>query len=212
MNTTLVCFAVKEEAKFFDPIARARPELRVLITGMGKRNAKQAIASALKRERPILVISAGFAGGLRPGLPGGTVLFALEGQPALRAALMDAGAQPARFHCAEKVAAIAAEKKILWERTGADAVEMESEVICASCHQQGIPGATVRVVLDPAEEDLPLDFNRLMTSDQRLDPRKLAIKLARSPQKIPALLRLRRQSNEAAQKLADVLSQVICAQ
>jgi hypothetical protein len=145
-------------------------------------------------------------------LPGGAVLFALEGQPDLRSALLAAGAQPARFHCAGKVAATAAEKKTLWERTGADAVEMESEVVCASCHQQGIPSATVRVVLDPAEEDLPLDFNLLMTSDQRLDGRKLAAALALSPQKIPALLRLRRQSNDAAKKLADVLARIVGAQ
>lgn len=209
---TLVCFAVKEEAQFFDPITRACPNVRLLLTGMGPQNAERAISLALQRDRPTLVLSAGFAGGLRPGLPAGAVLFALEGQPDLRSALLAAGTQPARFHCANRVAATVSEKKALWERTGADAVEMESEVICASCHQQGIPSATVRVVLDPAEEDLPLDFNRLMTPDQRLDPRKLAKKLARSPQKIPALLRLRRQSNEAAQKLAEVLARVIGAQ
>ena len=78
MNTTLVCFAVKEEAKFFDPIVRARKDLRLLLTGMGPRNAERAISVALQRERPNLVLSAGFAGGLRPGLPGGAVVFALD--------------------------------------------------------------------------------------------------------------------------------------
>jgi hypothetical protein len=67
----------------------------------------------------------------------------------------------------------------------------------------------VRVILDGALEDLPLDFNLLMTPDQRLDPVKLTLALIKSPAKLTALLRLQRQSSSAAQKLAQVLARAV---
>ena len=203
-KTTLILFAVKEEAKFFGPLAASRPELRILLTGMGRRNAERTTRAALQELRPELVLSAGFAGGLRPGLVSGAVLFDATDK-ALATRLKDAGAEPGRFHCGERVASTVAEKQTLWQSTGADAVEMESQIICGICQAQGIAHATVRVILDPAEEDLPLDFNRLMTPDQRLDGRKLALELMKSPGKVAALMRLRKQSEAAAKKLAEVL-------
>lgn len=207
---TLVCFAVKEEAKFFTPLVRARSDVQTLLTGMGSANAAKALHTFLGQNFPSLAISAGFAGGLKPGLSAGTVLFETQaGNPALHAALASAGARPARFAFAQRVATRSAEKQRLGESTGADAVEMESHVISRICHERQVPCVTVRVVLDRLEEDLPLDFNQLMTSEQRLDGGKLAITLLRSPGKIRSLLRLRKQSDFCAQCLAQVLTQVL---
>jgi adenosylhomocysteine nucleosidase len=206
---TLVCFAVKQEAAAFIRLARNRKDIQVLITGMGARNAETSVRRTLDSARPRRVVTAGFAGGLRPGLQGGTVVFAAEGQSELNRALQAAGAEPARFHFVERVASTVAEKRRLREQTGADAVEMESKVICAICREQGIPSATVRVILDPSNEDLPLDFNELMTSDQNLDGRKLARAVLESPGKIRGLVRLQNQSKAAARKLAEVLKQTL---
>src|SRR5260370_42694508 len=97
----------------------------------------------------------------------------------------------------------------LWESTGADAVEMESQIIRAICRAHGIPRATIRVISDAANEHLPLDFNALMTDEQKLNYAKLILAVLGSPGKIPALLRLPRQTQEAANNLAAVLSKVI---
>ncbi|PWU10571.1 MAG: hypothetical protein C5B50_25210 [Verrucomicrobia bacterium] len=216
----LVCFAVKEEAAPFQKLTGARPECEVLLTGMGRRNADSAIRSALSKSRPELVLTCGFAGGLNPDLAGGTVLFSLDGSVAptasqsqsassLEASLIVAGARPCRFHCSDRVACTAEEKRALRKTTSADAVEMESQYICAICREQNILCATVRVVLDTAAEDLPLDFNLLFTPDQKLDYGKLATALLKSPGKLADLLRFQRQTQAAAARLAQVLARCV---
>jgi nucleoside phosphorylase len=165
VRKVLVCFAVKEEAGAFKRMAGDRSHVKVILVGMGKRNAERAIRAALAEERPTLVLTCGFA----------------------------------------------AEKQALRQSTGADAVEMESQIIRAACHEQSIPSATVRVILDTAHEDLPLDFNQLMTADQKMDIAKLTMTVAKSPGKFGALLKLRRQSQAAAEKLAQVLVRITAA-
>jgi hypothetical protein len=127
----------------------------------------------------------------------------------LASVLLAAGARPARFQCGERVVTTATEKRALRQQTGAEAVEMESGIIRAICAQRNIPSATVRVISDDANQDLPLDFNRLMDSDQNLSGARLALALARSPRKIGALLKLQKQTQAVAEELAQVLLKVI---
>src|SRR2546421_10018678 len=106
---TLVCFAVKEEARPFRKIAGSRDGVQVLVTGMGAKNAKCAVRGAIEEKKPELVLTCGFAGGLQPGLKSGAVLFSAAGNE-LEAALLSAGARRGKFYCAEKVATTVAEK------------------------------------------------------------------------------------------------------
>jgi adenosylhomocysteine nucleosidase len=156
------------------------------------------------------VISCGFAGGLNPKFKSGTIVFD-GGDAWLETALLTEGAIAARFHCTDRIATTAAEKRALRGSTGADAVEMESHMISAVCREQGIRFATVRVILDTAEEDLPLDFNRLMTPKQQMKYGRLVGELLKSPRKIRALLKLQKQSKAAAAVLARVLGRIMPA-
>ena len=208
-NSTLVCFAVKEEALEFGRATQQRADVVTLITGMGRRNAERAIRESLGKHRPALVLSCGFAGGLDRQLASGAVIFSCDGEIVLQNKLLQAGARPVRFHCAERVAPTAAEKAKLREKAGADAVEMESEVIGAVCREHKIPFATVRVILDTADEDLPLDFNQFMTGDDRMDFLKLVGAVLKSPRKIGALMKLQKQAQAAAAALSRVLMQVL---
>jgi len=207
-QTTLVCFALKEEAVSFQRLAAAHPEIHILTTGIGRKNAERSLRDFLADNSPKSVFTCGFAGGLNPELALGTVTFktadALIGER-----LAAAGAKPAKFYCASRIATTVAEKKKLRAETGADAVEMESEAIHAVCRERGIPCATVRVITDTANEDLPLDFNQLAGPDLSLDYGKLALAVAKSPGKTGALLRLQKQTRFAAERLAGVLAKVI---
>jgi nucleoside phosphorylase len=144
----------------------------------------------------------------RSGVGSVEQVFALPPEH-LAAVLVASGARRAKFHCADRVAASAEAKRALRLSSGADAVEMESGVIRGICGQHKIPSATVRVISDGANQDLPLDFNRLMDSDQNLRYGKLTAALLKSPGKIGALLKLQKQTRAASEQLGQVLVKVL---
>jgi nucleoside phosphorylase len=186
---------------------------------------------------PNLVLTCGFAGGLNPDLKLGEVVFETDSFPSRSRGdetqikignrqsaignqsetphvvsyekLVAAGAKPAKFFCADRIVTTVDEKRKLRTETAADAVEMESGAIHAICRERGIPCATVRVILDTANEDLPLDFNQLSKSNMSLDYGKLALAILKSPGKIGALLKLQKQTHFAAEQLADILSKLL---
>jgi nucleoside phosphorylase len=202
----LVCFALKEEAAPFCKLAAKNANLEILIVGIGQANATRAIQKALAQNTPALVLTCGFAGGLDPALALGTVVFETKVER-IYARFISTGAKPVTFFCADRIATTAAEKKQLRARTGADAVEMESAAIHAVCRTANIPCATLRVISDTAEEDLPLDFNQLSKPDKNLDFSKLAWAIAKSPGKISTLLQLQKKTKLAAERLAAVLAE-----
>ena len=211
---TLVCFALKVEAAPFRKIAAGKPGASVLITGMGRRNAETSVRDFLSASSTERVFTCGFAGGLNPDLKPGDVVVELtdsrdELGESLRKKLIAAGAKPAKFVCADRIATTVAEKEKLRGETGADAVEMESAAIDAVCRERGILCATVRVISDTANEDLPLDFNMLAKPDHSLDYAKLLMAVAKSPGKIGALMRLQKTTKFAAERLAEVLAKII---
>lgn len=207
----LVCFAVKEEAAAFRKSFENSSTVQILVTGMGEKNSERALWKTLKKCSPALVLTCGFAGALNPTLKIGDVVFDEDAGACLGDALIEAGAQRGGFCCTTRVATTAAEKAELRRETKADAVEMESRSIRAICRKKKIPSATIRVISDTAHEDLPLDFNALMTEDQELSFPKLALALLKSPGKIPRLMKLQRNTSFAAKRLADVLEKLLRA-
>jgi adenosylhomocysteine nucleosidase len=231
--STLICFALKEEAAPFRKIAAGKAGISILLTGIGRQNAEKAVRDFLAACSPELVLTCGFAGGLNPDLKPGQVVFETastirrdelhESQTEIgdsqnkvrgscnssfREKLLAAGAKPAKFLCTDRIATTVAEKKKLRDATGADVIEMESEAIHAVCRECGIPCVTVRVISDTASEDLPLDFNALSKPDKNLDYAKLFWAIARSPGKIGALMQLQKRTQFAAAQLAEILAKV----
>ena len=207
----------------------AEKSLREFLNSCRRRGNETQIKNNLETPHvvsydPNLVLTCGFAGGLNPELKLGEVVFEIgrsrgnETQTKKNLEtpyvvsyekLLAAGAKPAKFICADRIATTVAEKQKLRAETGADAVEMESEAIHAICRERGISCATVRVILDTASEDLPLDFNAIVKPDWSLDYGKLALTIVKSPGKIGALLQLQKRCRLAAEQLAVILGKII---
>lgn len=204
----LVCFALKEEKVAFQKIAERLASISILVTGIGQKNAEKSVRDFLAGKTPARVLSCGFAGALVPDLSIGAVVFETD-DARLREGLTAAGARAVKFHCADRIATTKQEKQELRRSTNADAVEMESEAIRNVCREHRLPCATVRVISDTVDEDLPLDFNQLSKPDRSMDYGKLALAVVKSPGKIGALRRLQKQTRFAAEQLAAVLAKVI---
>lgn len=206
---TLILVPLKEEAAPLRRRIAGRADVAIQLIGIGALRAERAAREALVGPtKPEVVFTCGFAGGLHPDLPAGAVLFYSEDKR-LTSALSRAGARPAVFLQTPRVVVTAEEKRSLRATTGADAVEMESATIQQVCRECGVPCATVRAVSDTAAQDMPLDFNALANPDQSLNLLKLLFAVARSPGRIPALLRLQARCKQAAGALAEVMIKVL---
>lgn len=217
-------FAVKEEANAFlkslpalqwkrqeqgegrgVSFLRGESTLQIFISGMGSQCARAVWDEARKNsrgEKPGCVLTCGFAGALDPALRVGDILCQKNSFfPALKV-------PEGNFFCSERVIRRAAEKEMLFRQSGCRAVEMESGIIHELCQREGIACATLRVISDSAHEDLPLDFCALSKPDGTISIPALAGELILHPGKIPALIRLGKNTRLAARNLSASLSRL----
>jgi adenosylhomocysteine nucleosidase len=193
-------------------------DVRVVVTGMGAERA-QGVARKLLDWRPGLCIAAGFAGGLNAAHRAGDVVVAAnvrdgETQRTLASdsrivnRAEDAGARKIEmlWTSAYVISAVGDKRRL---GKIADAVDMESFFILNEARERGIPGVAIRAVSDAADERLPLDFTRVLDDRGRVRPARMASAIARSPQRIPGLIRLGAASRRGARKLAKVLDATI---
>jgi adenosylhomocysteine nucleosidase len=194
-------------------------ELVVLLTGVGGRRAWAQATKLIWDGNVDVCISSGLAGALRQKHRPGDVLAAKEVHattwkkviPSDRALLEIATSCGARavdaFSSVDQVLVRSSEKVELSAQ--ADAVEMESGDIMLEAVAFGAKVIAIRAISDAAEEDLPLDFNRVVTDSGAVSLTKVLSQAAAHPGSIPSLIRFGRQSRNAAGKLAIVLEACI---
>lgn len=212
-------------AKLFSA-AISGAEVIVGLTGIGPVAAASRICDFTWCEDYDLFISSGFAGALRADYQIGDVLAAIEivadenrarklgrqifsTQRLLKIA-EECGSRPVdRFYSSPFTVRTASEKASLYD--AGDAVEMESFEILAEAFVWIREGVAIRVVSDTADEDLPLDFDQVVTNEGDLSVARLAGQIIRKPTAIPDLVRLGKRSGEAAKRLGDFLDRYIAA-
>lgn len=197
-----------------------RDEVTVLLTGMGRENALKAMSS-IPLELHEVCISAGLAGSLHSMLKLGEVVatrltgtvqqdLAFASDPALFELAGSCGAKSADMSLtSEKIAATADEKEAL-SHSG-NIVEMESTHVLAAAQHAGVPAIAARAISDAFDEDLPVDFQRVLDTHGHLKWGGLLKEVGLSPYRIPLLIQFGRQSRAAAKSLADFLDRYIPA-
>jgi nucleoside phosphorylase len=190
--------------------------VRVLLTGVKCRTAGDAIRAGFKWS-PDVVISSGFAGALRPVYGPGTILAARrvfddhfdrhvapESDRSLLGSATEQGAAPVgAFYTADTICLTAHDKRLLAPR--ADAVEMESHIIMSCAQRELVPAIALRAVSDTSNEDLPFDFNKVLTDGGQVSFSRVLGQVALGPRSLRALVRLAAQSRVVAQSLGRFL-------
>jgi len=207
-----VAFAVPRESAAFRERASAL-DAGVLHTGIGGEIAGPWLEGWLRVERPEFVISSGFAGGLDPALEFGSIVAATNFSDA--ALLRQARNRIPKCRSGDFVSAPAAvesveEKRALHAKTGAIAVDMETESLAVVCAKFGVPMLALRVVSDDVRTALPLPLS-VCFDLQKQRPRPLSILgvLTREPGKIGPFVRFVRSTKTAGAILADALAALL---
>jgi adenosylhomocysteine nucleosidase len=190
-------------------------ELIVVLTGVGGRRAWAEATKMIWDGNVDVCISSGLAGALKEKHRPGDVLAAKEvhatnwdkvipSDSALLEMATACGAKLANtFYSVDRVLVRSSEKSELGGK--GDAVEMESGDIMLEAVAFGAKVIAIRGISDAVEEDLPVDFNRVMSESGEVSLTKILSQAASHPGSIPALIRFGRQSRNAAEKLAIVL-------
>lgn len=208
-------FPVAHNAWLGDPYTA--PVLAV-VTGVGPEAVRATLdwlaagpVAVGHRLVPNLVVSAGFAGALQPGLAAGDVVWATEvvapdggswcttwpaGAPALPGG---------RLLSLPRLVGDPTEKQRLGWLFTALAVDMESAELARQCAARGLSFGAVRAVSDAADEALDPRLAAVVAGG-KARPWRLASFFIRRPALMGQLLRLARATRLAADHLAPILA------
>jgi adenosylhomocysteine nucleosidase len=192
-------------------------EIVLAQSGMGHGHATGCARQLLKAERPILLMAAGFAGGLSHELEPGEALVAsevvlVEGDSHRRwpVRLNLEGHRTGVLASPDRVVRFSHEKRELALRTGAHAVDMESGSVVREAEEAGIPWLVVRSVTDGAAEDLPMDFHPFTTKQGLPHKPRIVLHAIVRPRTLWGLMRLGKRTAQAARTLGITVERVLC--
>ena len=193
-------------------------EVCAVLTGMGAQHARRALQIA-RTDGADICISTGLAGALQLRHRIGDVLVAravraaggegyVKSDAKLRHAAKTCGAREVNaFLSSDRAVLTAKEKGRL--AFSADAVDMESFAILSEAQGLRVPAVAIRAIGDTACQDLPLDFNRTVGPKGQISIPRVFGQLLRNPHRLPGLVRLGRDTQRAATRLAEFLDSYV---
>jgi len=186
----------------FEARIAAGPGVRVICSGDG-RNLAAKLTAAIAEARTLVrgcpgIISFGVAGGLAPRLRPGTCVVG-------SAVISGSNRMPISQEWSQKLlrtipdavsgmllgvpAPIANpdEKRELYLKTGAIAVDMESHIVAAVGFEHELPVAAIRVITDPAKRALPVSAVAAMRPNGTTNIGAMLCAVMTRPRELPAL-------------------------
>ncbi len=186
----------------------AGPKLAAHVVEIAIRAAMAAELSSSKLEA---VISTGFCGALDPVLQELQIVVATQVQSAETGETYECARVSAEkafvsgpILSQDRIANDAVQKKRLCSG-GCIAVDMESAGVAARTKRAGLPFGCIKVISDRADESFPFDLNTMRSKEGRIERGKIVVQALTHPNVIPALLRLKRRTEDAANSLGEFL-------
>jgi adenosylhomocysteine nucleosidase len=183
----VIVFALQREA---EPFQRRKLKVCTIVSGVGSGGAEFITRVAIEAWKPRLVVAAGYCGALSPHLKVGDIVTS------------------PRILTVGHVVGDPAEKKALFETTGADAVDMESAAVQAVCTELGTPFLAVRAVSDTSDTRLSPALLKVLTGGKVSWWKAFAAALRR-PSLFAEYNRLAGDTKIAGEKLADALAAIV---
>ena len=224
-----------DEIPFYQGDMGGEP-LTLVQAGIGRENAIKAASCLLESTSVDLLISAGVAGGIRPGLNVSDLVIAervgytkqsdLDGEELQLAAnfvCKEEIVQLARqcndnpetmLHfgnllTVDKVIGKASTKRRIGEQNSFLAVEMESAAVAEVAMEKDVAFAAIRSISDDIDDDLHLDYDNVISDEGKVKVGSIALSVLKNPQKLALLSRLNKQTRSAAKSLAYFMTKLV---
>jgi adenosylhomocysteine nucleosidase len=191
-------------------------------TGPGQQAARHAAEAILDGHRPPWIISAGFAGGLRPELARHDLVMAdavldAAGQRLVVDLKVDPQslAQTPGVHVGplltvDHVVRTPDEKRALADRHEALAVDVESYAVAQVCRERGVRFLAIRIVSDPVDDELPRDVEALLAQKTRVAKLGAVVGAVwKRPSSVKDMWKLKEDALVASDRLAKFLASTI---
>ena len=161
-----------------------------------------------------LIVSAGLCGALDPAitasmlvvpdavrLPSGALL------PIESTLAITRGWQAARgvLLAVDRVVTTPAEKRALWQRTGAVAVDMESGAVLAAAAARGVPALVIRAVADTAADTVAPELSSILDGQGRVRVDRAVRTMLRRPDLMSQAVRMALTSRRGLRSVARAL-------
>ena len=205
-------FALEFESAAFRTVQCRRLCVSIWTLGVTGQRSAAALQRMIEKNRPEIIVSAGFSGALQPDLDVGTIVIGenfsdpkivgdLRIFPDFRTGLIVT--VPEILETSEA-------KMNLAELSGALAGDLESAHLCQVCCDAGIPMLAIRVISDTREQDLPLPGSVLIDPETgKSDPAAIFYHLFRNPAKAAQFAKLVSDARSAQQSLANTLGLIL---
>jgi adenosylhomocysteine nucleosidase len=191
-------------------------------SGAGRQAARHATEAVIAGHHPPWIISAGFAGGLRPELARHDLLMAdclidadghrlvidLKVDP--QSLAQTPGVHVGPLLTVDRVVRLTDEKRALGQRHQALAVDMESYAAAEVCRERGVRFLAIRILSDAVDDELPRDVEALLKQKTRVAKAGAVVGAVwRRPSSVKDMWNLREDALVASDRLAKFLASTI---
>ena len=188
--------------------------IEVLHTGVGENLCRQRIGVLLDNQQFDFLISAGFAGSLNDEVQVNDVLvaknFSTVDLKHAQSLLSNMSINTVNMLTVPAMIDSSEERQKMARKSGASAVDMETEFIARACAAHGIPLLALRVITDTPTQPFPAPVNVLFDiQQQRTDMATLAKFFLAHPSRVPGLIQFARRITRARTILANALIDLV---